>query len=325
MRFKGLDLNLLAVFDVLLQTRSVSAAARQINLSQPAMSAALARLRDYFDDEILVVQGKRMYPTAFAEALLPKVRRCLSEVEGLLATSSKFDPATSQRTFRLIISDYIVTAVVVPLIADLAREAPGVRLELALPSETSEAQINEGRADLFVSPELFMLQDQPAELFFEERHVVAGWAKNPIFDAPLTEETLREAGYVGVRIGDHRALAFADQQLNQMGFHRRIEVEAPSFTTIPWLLCETHRLAFMHERLALRMAEIFPLRWEPIPFAFPVMREMIQYHRSRSSDEGLQWLRQRLQEAARPVAVPRQNITRPEGTMGQPESPDQHC
>lgn len=298
MRFKGLDLNLLGVFDILMQTRSVSAAARQMNLSQPAMSSALSRLRDFFKDDILVVQGKRMYPTAFAEALIPQVRACIREVDGLLATSSTFDPATSQRTFRLIVSDYIVTAVIVPLVETLAHEAPGVRLELMLPSNTSEAQITEGRADLFISPEQFMISDQPAELFLEEHHVIVGWRENPIFKTKLNQATLLAAGYVGVRIGDHRTPAFADQQLNLMGIQRQIEVETSSFTSIPWLLSGTNRLAFMHERLARRMSEIFPLASVSIPFPFPVMREMIQYHRSRTTDEGLIWLRQKLHEAA---------------------------
>lgn len=75
--FRGLDLNLLAVFEGLMQTHSVSETARQMHLSQPAMSAALSRLRDYFGDPLLVSHGKRMYPTAFAESLAPLVRECL--------------------------------------------------------------------------------------------------------------------------------------------------------------------------------------------------------------------------------------------------------
>ncbi len=77
MRFKGLDLNLLVALDALLETRSVSRAAERLNLSQPAMSAALSRLRGYFRDELLVVQGKQMYPTPYAEVLFPQLRECL--------------------------------------------------------------------------------------------------------------------------------------------------------------------------------------------------------------------------------------------------------
>src|SRR5687768_16369244 len=102
MRFKGLDLNLLMAFDTLLHTRSVSRAADRMHLSQAAMSSALGRLRDYFGDQILVVQGKRMYPTAFAASLVPQIRECLRQVEAVIATSPTFDPATSARSFRIV-------------------------------------------------------------------------------------------------------------------------------------------------------------------------------------------------------------------------------
>src|SRR4051812_40500511 len=144
MRFKGLDLNLLVALDALVETRSVSAAARRLHLSQPAMSAALSRLRDYFRDELLVVSGKRMYPTAFAEGLAPQLKECLQGLDALVSSPNLFDPATAQRTFIIVASDYLTTAVLVPLVARLAERAPGVRLEIVLPDEASVAQLAEG-------------------------------------------------------------------------------------------------------------------------------------------------------------------------------------
>jgi LysR family transcriptional regulator, nod-box dependent transcriptional activator len=297
LRFKGLDLNLLGAFDALLETRSVSRAARQMNLSQPAMSAALMRLRDFFGDELLVVQGKRMYPTTYAEALVPQVRDCLHMVEVMLVTSGRFDPATTQRSFRLVVSDYIVTAVLARVLEKLSKQAPGIRVELTLPSDASQADLREGRADLFVAPEQFVVADHPSELLFEELHVVVGARENPVFAAEWDRDAFLAADHVVVRIGGARDYAFADRQLNQMGIERRVAIEAPSFNTVPWLLMGTDRVALMQERLARRMAESFPLTWKPVPFAFPPMREMIQYHRHRSADEGLHWLIAQLREA----------------------------
>jgi LysR family transcriptional regulator, nod-box dependent transcriptional activator len=82
--------------------------------------------------------------------------------------------------------------------------------------------------------------------------------------------------------------------MEQLGRFRRMDVMASSFTVVPWLVIETNRLALMHERLARRMASMFPLAIAPIPFAFPMMREMLQFNRTRSSDEGLKWLRNQL-------------------------------
>jgi len=291
MRFRGLDLNLLAAFDILMEERSVSVAASKLNLSQPAMSAALSRLRMFFDDDILVMQGKRMYPTAFAEAMHPQVREALRGIDRMLMTGSQFDPATSKRTFRIIASDYIIAALIVPLVERLSREAPGVRLELASPSETAEAQVADGSADLLITPEFYMRGDQPSELLFEERHVVVGWSENPLMAKPLTEENLLGAGHVGVRIGVQRSPAFADRQMSLMNRNRRIEVETASFLTIPLLLCGTHRLALIQERLARRMQTVYSLAVAEMPFEVPKMREMLQYHRTRDFDEGLTWLK----------------------------------
>ena len=107
MRFKRLDLNLLVALDLLLETRSVSQAATRMNLSQPAMSSALARLREYFGDELLVADGKRLYPTPYAELLMPRVRDCLGRLDALVSSPSTFEPSTSQRRFSIICSDYI--------------------------------------------------------------------------------------------------------------------------------------------------------------------------------------------------------------------------
>ncbi len=296
MRFKGLDLNLLVAFDVLLATRSVSRSAEQLHLSQPAMSAALGRLREYFGDDLLVQQGKRMFPTAYAESLMPMVHDVLRTVDAVITTSTNFDPATSQRTFRVIASDYITAAVIAPLVHKLAMVAPHIKLESVLPSDDSADLIGQGAFDLLITPEDFISPGQPAELLFEEQHVFVGWSGNPLFDRALTEEVVMAASHVAVQMGNQRTSAFADNMMEKLGRFRQIDVTASSFTIIPWLLIETNRIALMHERLARRMASMFPLAVAPIPFPFPLMREMMQFNRTRSSNEGLRWLRDQLRE-----------------------------
>ncbi len=291
MRLKGLDLNLLVALDALLETRSVSAAARRLNLSQPAMSAALARLRDYFDDGILVSSGRRMHPTAYAEALAPQLKACLRELDAMLSSSAVFDPAKTQRTFSIVATDYITAAVLAPLAERLAQRAPGLRIDILAPHDDSAEQLNQGKVDLLITPDVYVHPDHPAELLFEERQVVAGWAENPLFRRPLTVEDVFAAGHVAVSFGQQRTASFADQRLALMGKARKIEVTAASFMAVPWLLRGTRRLALMHERLAKAMAEVFPIAYAPLPFDFPIMREMVQHHRTRGQDDGLTWLR----------------------------------
>lgn len=299
MRFKGLDLNLLVAFDALMDTRSVSRAAEQLNLSQPAMSAALARLREYFGDDILVAHGKRMHPTAYAESLLPQVQELLSQADMLIATSTVFDPATSQRTFKVVASDYVTAAILAPLVRQLAVVAPEVRIEIVAPDERSDEMLDRGVVDAIITPAEFIISDHPTELLFEEMHVVVGCATNPSFKrGRISEADFMRAGHVGVTMGSTRAITFGDRQLEMMGRSRRVEIVAASFTIVPWLLIGTPRLAAMHERLAVAMKRHFSITHAPMPFEFPVMREMLQVHRARTADNGLAWLRDQLKAAA---------------------------
>lgn len=298
MRFRGLDLNLLVAFNELMEARSVSRAAAKLNLSQPAMSAALGRLRDYFGDELLVSQGKRMFPTPYAESLVPMVQDTLRRIDALITTSTSFEPESSQRVFRLIASDYITAAVIAPLSRRLARIAPGIRIEVVLPSDGSAELIAQGVFDLMITPEEFISSGQPAELLFEERHVVVGWNRNPLFGRDVTLLDVLSTGHVAVQMGNQRTNAFAESVMEKLGHFRRVEVTASSFTMVPWLLIETDRLALMHERLARRMSDMFPLAIAPIPFDFPPMREMMQFNQARAKDEGLMWMREELRRAS---------------------------
>lgn len=298
MRFKGLDLNLLLLLDILLTERSVTAAARRLNLSQPATSSALSRLRQFFGDELLIQTGRTMLPTAHAMSLQPLVREVLGDVERLIAASSSFDPATSDRTFRIVGSDYIFTTLLAPTIASLQAEAPSVRFE-ALPLEPAVIQrLERGEVDIVLTPRHFVSPHHPAVLLFEEPHVVVGWNENPIFAGELTLERFLAAPQVAVEIGPVRTLPFAEEQMHALGLQRRIDIIAPTFAAVPWTLPNSTRIAVLHQRLAEAFAQTLPLAIAPLPFAMPMMEEMAQYHSIRHRDAGLQWLLGRLQQRA---------------------------
>jgi DNA-binding transcriptional LysR family regulator len=242
-----------------------------------------------------------MHPTAQAQALAAPVRQVLADLDALLTTAATFDPGTTQRTFRLVASDYITASVIGPLARRLADAAPRIRLEMMLPCEEAAQLVMAGQADLIITPADFMDPDQPAELLCEEHQVVVGWNANPALAGGLAAADFDRLGHVAVHVGSNRVPSFADRQLERMGRARRIEVTCGAFTLLPWLICGTQRLAVLHERLARLMAAQFPLALAPLPFEFPVMREMIQYHRAREADEGLRWLRRELLAAAAQV------------------------
>jgi len=296
MRFKGLDLNLLVALDVLLEECSVSRAAQRLNLSQPALSASLARLRDFFGDPLLVSQGRRMIPTAEARSIQLELKPILGNIEELIVRSTVFDPATSDRVFRISASDYLVAVLFPKLVPVLERDAPHIGLDLIAPSQDAQTALERGEVDLLLTPEEHCVAGHPAELLFEERHVVAGWKDNPLLARPMSEAEFFAAGHVAVRIGQVSRASFAETHLGSLA-PRRIEIVAASFTTVADLLIRTHRLAVMHERLARLTAERLPIAWQDLPFPFPAMREMIQYNRTRGEDAGLAWLIGQLRNA----------------------------
>ncbi|QDX27666.1 LysR family transcriptional regulator [Sphingomonas suaedae] len=290
MRFKGLDLNLIVAFEALMSDRSVSRAAERLNLSQPAMSNALARLRSYFGDELLIARNKRMYPTPFAETLLPQVRQALETMEGVIATSRHFDPATTNRTFRIMTSDYIATSILFPIITRLATTAPGVRIELLLPSPRRIELLESGGIDLLITLQEYVTPELPSERLFEDAYALVGRAGHPALNGAPTLAAMLDYDHVHVAIGDERLPSFGDAYLDRMGIQRRIAMIAPNFGMLPWLLQDTDWLALIQGRLAAQMARNFPLVAVAPPLPIPPLVEMAQYHVTRSNDPGLRWL-----------------------------------
>lgn len=303
MRFKGLDLNLLVALDMLLAECSVSRAAERLYISQPAASAALGRLRDYFGDELLTQHGKRMIPTSYADSLAPEIRRILGQVDSIIQMSSEFDPAKSKRVFRLMASDYIATVLIGPAIKRLAEVAPDIQLDIRLPSERVGLEFERGEIDVVLTPEEYISPNHPAELLFEEQHVVVGWAENPLLATALTSADFLSSTHVAVTIGPGRQLTYAERHLQSLPKGRTVEILAPSFSVVPWLIIGTMRLTVMHERLARVFAENLPLNIQPLPLDVPSMREMLQYHEARTHDAGIVWLRRLLHETAAGMAI----------------------
>ncbi|WP_176696020.1 LysR family transcriptional regulator [Phenylobacterium immobile] len=289
MRFKGLDLNLLVALDALLTEKNVSAAARRIHLSQPAMSGALARLRAHFNDDLLVQVRRRMVLTHFAESIAEPIHNLMAHIDKTLGVEKGFDPETSQRTFTLAASDHIAEELFTRVVQKVAALAPQVVLDITQPR--GGELLENGEVDLQIIMPNFISPQHPAELLYEEDHVVLGWSGNRALDKPLTIEDFLSFGHVAHRLGFERRLAFAEAEMNQRLPVRRVEVFAPTFVAIPRLLISTNRIAVVHKRLAEMAAQTLPLVIQPLPFDLPKMRVMIQHHSLKSSDNGVQWLK----------------------------------
>jgi DNA-binding transcriptional LysR family regulator len=298
LRFKGLDLNLLYALDVLLDECSTLRAAERLHLSQPAVSASLRRLRGFFGDPLLLLHGNRLMPTALAFELRPAIKDVLAQVDGRILGQLDFDPTTSEREFRITASDYLVAVLFPQLLPALKREAPGIRLDITTPSEGTYAKLERGEVDFLLAPREHCHPDHPCMRLMEERHVVVGWKDNPLLAGALSEEAFVDAGHIAVSLGDVERTSFSERHLRLRSLARRIEVRCASFSMVGDLLVGTDRLAVMHERLAIRLSQRLPLAHVDMPFDFPVMEEMIQFHTTRGSDRSILWLRDRILAAA---------------------------
>jgi len=298
MRFKGLDLNLLLALDVLLDEKSVSRSAERLHLSQPAMSAALRRLREYFNDPILKQHGKRMVSTPHALIIHQELKVVLASVEALISKTAFFDPATTSRKFTITASDYLAQVIFVPLIRNLRNLAPNIQLEIVPPADSTHELLSQGSIDLVILPEQMISDEFPSELLFEDRFVIVGCQSNPVFTQAMTEEAFYTSGHVVVKLGNRRPISVSDQQLEARKKSRDTDILISSFLLAPEMVVGTDRLTVMHERLANIFATRVPIVTAPLPFSFPSIKEHVQVHSARSNDPGIQYILQKIKEAA---------------------------
>lgn len=298
MRFGRLDLNLLVALDALLTERSVSLAADRLCLSQSATSSALGRLREYFGDDLLVVKGRSMILTARAEELIEPVRSVLEQIRTTVSVAPPFDPATVERTIRIMASDYSTEVLLAGVLADLERDAPGLRFEIQPMNDTPIEAVERGYIDLLLTIDLAVSADHPTQLLFQDDYVVVGDRENPAMTGPMTRELYFSLGHVTARFGKARVPAFEDWFVRRQKQQRRIEVVAPTFLSLPGLIVGTRRIATLHRRMAERVVRNMPLVMREIPFDIPPIRETIQWNLANNNDRALRWVVERLQAAA---------------------------
>ncbi len=293
MHFHKLDLNLLVALDTLLEERSVSRAAARQHLSQSAMSSALSRLREYFGDELLVSVGRRMEPTALALSLAPQVRNILQQVRVTIETRPTFHPATAQRRFRVMTSDYLIEVLLADVVRQLATTAPGIQLEIVASGEASLAAFLRGDVDLIIAPDRNLLEDHPRTLLFEETFSCVVWSGNNSVSDPITIEQYVAMSHVTVLFGPNQPTMLEEWFTNQaergQGIERRVDIIAPNFGAVPHLVVGTQRVATMHSRHARLYQQLLPLRVVEPPPGFPTMREMVQWHRHLDTDPAIRW------------------------------------
>jgi len=308
----GLDLNLLVALDALFAEKNVSRAGERLHLSQSATSGALARLRDVFHDPLLVPVGRRMVMTPVAEALVEPVRNLLLQAEAILNNDPVFDPGSSTRKFRILMSDYVETVLLAEALPRIEQFAPSIRFEFISNVEGGFDALDRGEIDLSISPSIRLSKEHPSEPLFEDEFTCVVWSGNRLVKSAVSLGEYLNLGHVVVRFGKNQELTTFDEWfLERYGHERRVEIVTTAFNMVPHLLVGTSRIATLHRRLALSYQRYLPLRVIKPPFDIPVLQESMQWHKSRDRDPGTSWLRSLLKSVVPQTAAAEIATTKP--------------
>jgi DNA-binding transcriptional LysR family regulator len=296
MDLRQFDLNLLLVLDALLKDRHVTLAARRLGMSQPAVSAALNKLRLLFDDRLFVKRSKGMDPTPRALELERPLVQVLETIHEELLGKTAFDPRTTERTFVLVMGEIGQMVFVGHILARFRSLAPGANVRVVAPAVAErEGLLEDGRADLaighfpqWLQPNLFQqrLYSRPLVCVARKKHAA-------LARGPLTLESFAALDHAVVGTESNFQHLY-EPELRRLGVRRRVVVELPNMSTAPLVLAQSDLLAILPELLAEIYCRDGALRIVELPFALPAYEVKQFWHRKLDQDPAVTWLRQLL-------------------------------
>lgn len=290
MNIKNFDLNLLRVFAAVYEQRSVSLAAQAVGLSQPAMSNALLRLRRACNDRLFVRTRLGMEPTALADRLAGPMREALETIEVALGSSLGFDPASSDRKFRLLMSD-VGEAVILPRLIDvLARQAPEITLDaLRLNHEAYADALASGEADLAIGNLQFLKQGHYQQRLFTDRYFCVVRKGHPLTDGGADLEAYLAARHIATAAGNADTLV--DAALSRQHMRRKIALSVTHYHVAATVAAHTDLMVALPEH-AIPITDA--LHVMPLPLEVPAAIVRQFWHRRFHDDPANRWLRTRI-------------------------------
>lgn len=285
------DFGMLLFLDALLQEGSVTAAARQLGLSTPAMSHALARIRKRLGDPILVRSGRGMLLTPRAQALRPRVHALILEARRVLEPESPFIPRELERTFTVHASDYVLTILGGEVDRILQAEAPRACLRFIPNAMDDPAQLRDGASDLAIGIYGDLPQEMRTRVLLTDRFVCVVRRGHPVLEQPLTLETLIRLLHVQVAPRGKPG-GYLDDVLREQGVSRTVARAVPFFVTALQLVSETDYVLIVSERIALRYAETFSLELLEVPLTLRPYALSLIWHPRVESEPAHRFLRE---------------------------------
>lgn len=311
-RFRALDLNLLRVFDEVMAERSLTRAARNLSITQPAVSNALRRFREAVGDELIKREGQEMTPTPRALALWPAVREALRQLQDVLSPNT-FEPAQATLSFVLAMADATAAELMPGLIRALDREAPGVSLRV-IPLTTRDPRrlLDEGAADLAIGFFPAVLADLTArsqageavafnhQRLFNGDYVCVMRRDHPLARGPLTLNRYCAARHLLVSFSG-RPFGFIDDALAVVGRERRIVLTVNQFFTAGQVVTQSDLLTVLPRHFVNMTGIADQLVLRELPFAAPKIHVDALWHHRAQRDSAHGWLRETIHALSQPV------------------------
>jgi DNA-binding transcriptional LysR family regulator len=296
MNISGFDLNLLLVFDAVLAERSISRAADRLDLSQPAVSNALARMRKATDDRLFVRLGNAMVPTPYAQGIADPIRQALTGIRIALGASQDFDPDASQRAFSIYLTDLGEAYFLPRLLERLNRIAPGVRLRtLPIPPESAEEALRNGEVDLAIGN----LPDLGAGFYvqrlFRDRYVCVVRKSHPSIGERISARQFAAASHAIVTPGGW-GHGIIERTLIAHGLEQRITLRMQNFLVLASIVATTDMVAIVPHSVGSQLSRHNDVKLLPLPIAIPAFDIRQCWQERFHDDRGNRWLRQQFVE-----------------------------
>jgi DNA-binding transcriptional LysR family regulator len=308
MNISKIDLNLLIYLDVLLREKNVTKAANQLNITQPAMSNGLKRLRNLFKDPILVRTSDGMVPTERSRALAPAIRKILLDLEEALQGEEEFNESSSQRVFRIMASDYAASTLLPKLLRKVSLIAPNVTLDIMTPSDVNFHDVEAGKIDMAINrfdelPQSFhqktIWRDSFACLLSADNPVVAKFNLNNYLASKHVWVSKTGFGVgVGMDPKDIQKLGWVDEALARLGKKRNIKIFTRNYHVAMQLAYEADLIATLPLKAALLHQNDINFTILKPPFEIPDMELKMIWSPLLHHDASHVWLRHLIMEAA---------------------------
>ena len=308
MNIAKVDLNLLVYLDVLLREGSVTRAANQLSITQPAMSNGLKRLRDLFKDPLLVRTSDGMTPTKRALELQPVIRDVLSRLESSIQPETDFDPLTSDRTFRIMTSDYAESTLLLELVGRLANLAPNITLDLITPSDVTFHDVEQGKVDMAINRfDELPLSFHQKVIWYDTFSCVMS-SDHPLVERCDLESYLSaqhiwvsKTGFgvgVGIAPNEVQKLGWVDAELTKIGKQRAIRVFTRHYHAALQIAKTQKLIATLPSKAAKLFKDDPDVVVKEPPFDIPPIALKMAWSALLHHDAGHIWLRRLISDVA---------------------------